>query len=125
MIQDLEVQYDLIEALVDVLVQLEVIFREFVVELKETTEYSEARVFFLVPEDGANELGELLITNIFETIAILKLFVYPFAKVSANRKTRTFAFLQPLFSGINYINAFLSRPDEAYPRRLLIWAVGV
>ena len=85
-LEDLEVQHRLECVVHYVDVELQILLVQLVIQLQEAAEEAESRGLVLEPEDGADELGELLVCHILEAITVLEVFIGPLDQVQASSR---------------------------------------
>ena len=94
---DLEVENCLKHVVDDVYVEFKVLLIQIVIQLQESSKQSESRKLVLILQDASDELGELLVSNILQTIPVLEVIVCPLDKIDIGCKVLSFVFFQILW----------------------------
>ena len=103
LINDREVENSLVHGLDQINVKFQVTIFQLVVKLQEATSKSQARQFVLKLEDGANKLSELLVGDVFQTVAVLEELIGELKQALIARNVFAFARLRLLLLGVFFL----------------------
>ena len=103
LIDDREVEYSLVHGLNEIDIKLQVAILQLIVKLQEATSKSQARQFVLKLEDGANKLSELLVGDVFQTVAVLEELIGELKQALIARNVFAFARLRLLLLGVFFL----------------------
>ena len=103
LIDDREVEYSLVHGLNEIDIKLQVAILQLIVKLQEATSKSQARQLVLKLEDGANKLSELLVGDVFQTVAVLEELIGELKQALIARNVFAFARLRLLLLGVFFL----------------------
>ena len=94
---DLEVENCLEHVVDDIDVELKVLLIQVVIKLQESSKQSESRKLVLILQDAPDELRELLVSNILQTISVLEVIICPLDKIDVRCKVLSFVLILVLW----------------------------